>query len=284
MQPCRARYFLHRRQFAALHLATFGNYRHCAPDNGSHTNTAWVSVSGSAIYTTSRLSDTESTLITPLADLQISKSATPNVVEPGAVLTFTVTVTNSGPSTATGVIITDVLNITGTVVGTYAQQCNPAAGSVIICGSPPLTVSPGLSTTFQITVTAPVSGIIANYAQVGSVTYDPDQDNNTAYAYVAVLPTADLQIIKRDSPDPVYAGAPLTYTLTVSNNGYVDAGVRRSVMSIEDRHPIHIPWGGQAYPYPSAFYFGGLEGRISNITVTLNTLTHTYPADLEVRN
>ena len=36
--------------------------------------------------------------------------------------------------------------------------------------------------------------------------------------------TADLALTKSDSPDPVSAGAPLTYTIQVTNNGPEDAG------------------------------------------------------------
>jgi uncharacterized repeat protein (TIGR01451 family) len=51
----------------------------------------------------------------------VSKSATPTAVLPGQVVTYVVTVTNTGPSTATNVVITDVLQgnaISLTVVAT----------------------------------------------------------------------------------------------------------------------------------------------------------------------
>jgi subtilisin-like proprotein convertase family protein len=39
---------------------------------------------------------------------------------------------------------------------------------------------------------------------------------------------------------------------------------------------------GQADPYPSTIEVSGLSGAISNVTVTLNDFTHTFPADVDV--
>src|SRR3989442_7007760 len=47
----------------------------------------------------------------------------------------------------------------------------------------------------------------------------PIPANNRATATTMVTAQTDLAITKSDSPDPVNAGAPLTYTLTVTNNG-----------------------------------------------------------------
>ncbi|RLC77518.1 MAG: hypothetical protein DRJ03_26720, partial [Chloroflexi bacterium] len=245
------------------------------------TNTAWVTASASTVYTTSHLSDTETTLITPLADLAIVKSGSPDPVDPGAVITFTVVVTNNGPSPATGVVVTDTIYPGGYVLSTTEWSCSPSSGSYLICLLNN-SLSSGASASFQITATAPVSGIVLNRAEVGSPFYDPDEENNVAYAYVGVLPVADLHIRKADVRDPVEAGAPLTYTLTVSNGGYVDAGALGTSVVIEDHHPIRIPWGGRARPYPARVYLGGITGQVRGITVTLYSLQHTYPGDLEV--
>ncbi len=51
-----------------------------------------------------------------------------------------------------------------------------------------------------------------------------DHDPVVAFLEVAGFATADLAVTKVDSPDPVNAGANLTYTLTVSNNGPDPAG------------------------------------------------------------
>lgn len=53
-------------------------------------------------------------------------------------------------------------------------------------------------------------------------------------------------------------------------------------------NPITIPAGapsltaGAATPYPSSINVSGLTGTISNVSVTLNNLSHTFPDDLDV--
>lgn len=47
--------------------------------------------------------------------------------------------------------------------------------------------------------------------------------------------------------------------------------------------PVRIPDKGEATPYPSIIQVGGLRGgKIKDVNVTLNGLSHSYPADIEV--
>jgi uncharacterized repeat protein (TIGR01451 family) len=253
---------------------------------GTITNTAWITATASTVYATSHLSDSESTLITPLADLLITKVADRDLVDPGAVLTYTITVTNTGPYTATGVIVQDGL-VSGGVIG------YPVAGSEWNCSTPDIVVFcelvnplPALqSASFALTATAPVSGLIVNMVGMGLASpIDPNSENNEAVSYVAVRPVADLHISKYDSPDPVNAAEPLTYTLLMTNTGYVTAGARQTDMSLDNYQTISLTsWrSGRARPYPSSIYLSNLEGTIRTMTVTLRNVTHTYPADMEV--
>jgi uncharacterized repeat protein (TIGR01451 family) len=52
---------------------------------------------------------------------------------------------------------------------------------------------------------------------------DPDTPNIMKPVTLTVKPLADLSIVKTDTPDPVFAGHPLTYTLEVNNLGPEDA-------------------------------------------------------------
>ena len=272
---CTAPYLSHGPWVAVLITGT-------APlTNALLTNTVWITSWVSTVYTTSHLSATETTLVVPLADLNIAKSGHPDPVEPGAVLTFTVVVTNAGPYTATGVLVTDTLpgGIEGTPFGS-GWTCSLPGSQVTCALTAPLTAAH--SAAFYITITAPVSGLIANHAIVTSSVLDPDEGDNQVYAYAAVLPVADLSVVKRDVPDPVYAAANLTYTIVVTNAGPVPAGAMTTTLTPANSRYIHIPWGGAAEPYPSTIYLNSIPGLIRALTVTLHDLNHTYPADLTV--
>jgi uncharacterized repeat protein (TIGR01451 family) len=248
---------------------------------GTITNTAWIAAPGSTIITTtSHLSDTETTLITPLADLQIEKEPFPNPAESGGVLTYTITVTNMGPSDAENVTVVETLqpSFIGHGIEGGNWTCGTPANVVTCTLGTSLTV--GVSTTLQLTTTAPVSGTIWNMAAVESTTYDPDLDNNLVFIYTSVRPTADLAVTKTDTPDPVLAGETLTYTIAVSNTGPTPAGAVDTTLTATNAHRIRIPWSGRANPYPSSLYATGVPGRIQDITVTLHVVSHTYTADI----
>jgi uncharacterized repeat protein (TIGR01451 family) len=249
--------------------------------SGTITNTVWITATGStAITATSHLSDTEITLVTPLADLRIEKEPSPNPAESGGVLTYTLTVTNDGPSDADNATIVEALQpgLTGYGIDAGDWTCSAPANVVTCTLGTSLTV--GMSTTLQLTTTAPVSGTLWNMATVASTTYDPDEENNTIYIATAVRPTADLQATKTDTPDPVLAGDILTYTVIITNAGPTSAGAVDTVVEIANPRRIRIPWDGRASPYPSSLSVTGVPGQIQDITVTLHVVSHTYTADI----
>ena len=83
--------------------------------------------------------------------------------------------------------------------------------------------------TATITITVSVDAavaegtIITNTAQVAGDQADPDLANDEATEQTEVVVQADLILTKTDWPDPVLAGNTVTYTLTVQNNGPLDA-------------------------------------------------------------
>lgn len=56
-------------------------------------------------------------------------------------------------------------------------------------------------------------------------------------------------------------------------------GMASTFTSLE---PITIPSSGKASAYPSVIEVSGMSGTISRVTVTLNSVSHTYPDDLDV--
>ena len=159
------------------------------------------------------------------ADLSITKSDSPDPVTAGEDLTYTLTVDNAGPDDADNVVVTDTLPPTASFVSATPSQgsCTHDSGEVV-CELG--TIANGAGATITIVVTPFQAGQISNTAVVDSDAFDPDDSDNsdTEDTTVDAPPaSADLSVVKTDSPDPVTAGANLTYTLTVSNAGPDDA-------------------------------------------------------------
>src|SRR5690606_22572047 len=138
------------------------------------------------------------------------------------VLMYEVVVTNTGPSDATSVVITDAVpantSFAGASVGCYEVE------GLITCDVGELAAGAGASYLVQVRVNSGiVNGTsIVNTAYVTSPV-ESDPSNNEATATVTALQSAlglaDMTISKSDGPDPVTAGELLTYTLVATNNG-----------------------------------------------------------------
>jgi uncharacterized repeat protein (TIGR01451 family) len=167
--------------------------------------------------------------IPPQADLSITKSGSPDPVAPGTNLTYFIQVANAGPDPATAVTVTDVTP-SGTTFVSLASPAGWTCVTPIVGGSgaiscTTLTLGVGATACFTlvVNVTAGDGATITNTATVGSATTDFDPGNNTATATTKVKKQADLEVTKGDSPDPVVAGANLTYNITLKNFGPNDA-------------------------------------------------------------
>jgi uncharacterized repeat protein (TIGR01451 family) len=166
------------------------------------------------------------------ADLSITKSHVPEPVVAGTNLTYTITVRNNGPSTAPNVVVKDILPIEVNLIS--ATPNIGSCGGTAVPGDPaqPLTCDLGamanavvrtITVVVKVKPDTPAGTVIVNNASVASDAADPDNSDNIVTSAATVAADADLSITKTDSPDPVLAGAPLTYILTVSNAGPSEA-------------------------------------------------------------
>ena len=242
------------------------------PDAGSEgtiTNSATVSSTTSDPDSGDR-SPSVDTTVQPRADVSISKTDGPDPVVAGDQVTYTLAIANAGPSTATGVTVTDPIPAGTTFVSATGGGSHSAGTVTWNLGS----LASGASTNVQLVV-AVDSGRVAdlsNTATVATSTTDPVPGNNDSTQTTTVDGEADLSITKSDTPDPVAAGGALTYTLSVANAGPSDA---RNV-SVQDVLPAGVTFGSAT---PSQ---GSCSEASGTVTCDLGTIADGGSATIAI--
>ncbi len=159
------------------------------------------------------------------AGVAVTVADAPDPVFPSAGLTYTIDVTNGGPDAASGVTLTDVLPA-GTVFASLTPaggwSCTtPAVGAAgtVSCSIASLANGSSASFTLNVTVGALAAGtLLSNTATVATVSSDPSSADNTATATTTVQTPPALYATKAVT-GVGYPGAPITYTVTIYNNG-----------------------------------------------------------------
>jgi uncharacterized repeat protein (TIGR01451 family) len=163
-------------------------------------------------------SSSAQTVVLTEANLAITKAG-PAVVVAGNQISYTITYSNTGPSVARSVIITDTLPAE-VVFASAAPAASSQNGNLLSWAVGDLAAG----TTGSITVLVDTdinqivgSLLITNSVEIDSPTPDPDPDDNSDRTTTEAQ-TADVWVLK-DAPVYVIAGVPFTYTLTYGNNG-----------------------------------------------------------------
>ena len=172
-------------------------------------------------------SNNTSTVITqvgPAADLQVALASSPSPVVLGRDFDYIVTLTNAGPSAATGIVLTDTLPVGAKFVSAGSDQgVTPvySAGVVTLSLS---TLQSGTTATMTIEMNPQVApgATLTDSASVIDQVPDPDQSNSSATLVTPVIGVSDLGISMTSQESSVYVGQNIGYLLNVSNQGPYD--------------------------------------------------------------
>jgi uncharacterized repeat protein (TIGR01451 family) len=222
--------------------------------------------------------------VNAIADLSITKTDSPDPVTTGNDLTYTVTVTNHGPDTATSVTVTDNLP-----TGTTFVSCSSTGGGV--CGGSgnnrtvafaSLASGESETITFVANVNCSVADGtgISNTATVSAFTPDPDLSNNSAT--VATTASNPPPTITAATVDPSVLWPPnhrmvnVTVSYDVIDNCPLPPG--SCVLSVTSNEPVNGKGDGDTSPdwivlddhhlLLRAERAGNGNGRIYTITIT----------------
>lgn len=153
------------------------------------------------------------------ADLAINKVSAPNPHTAGAAITYTIVVSNYGPSAVDGVTLVDDLptEIQNPVYSESAGTYNDTNGLWDIM----LEMNDVATLTIVGTVDSTFDGQLVNTATVTSTEGidDPNPDNNEDDDINPNQRSADLAISKVSAPNLYTSGDAITYTLVVANHG-----------------------------------------------------------------
>ncbi|GAA1956080.1 hypothetical protein GCM10009738_32510 [Kitasatospora viridis] len=194
------------------------------PDPSASAHTAVASASGSPVQQ---------------AALTVAKVLVTDPVVPGARIEWRVTVTNHGPSQARNVVVTDRIpaDVTGASMTAADGTACPITSGTATCPAVEIPVGRTMAWTVSGTLDPNATEIPTNTAVV---TGGPDP---TASAHTAVaspsggtVVEARLSVAKILVTDPVVAGGPIEWRITVTNHGPSRA---RNVV-VSDRIPAGV--------------------------------------------
>ncbi|HEX3062678.1 MAG TPA: DUF11 domain-containing protein [Usitatibacter sp.] len=237
---------------------------------GANPNTA--SGVSSTQASTGAVSNTATLTVTSVSPT-IAKAFAPNAISVAGTSTLTITIgnNNAAPITVTSVTDTFPGGLTAAAAPNLATTCaggvtsNTATSATLTGG----TVPANGTCTVTIDVTSASAGSsLVNTIPVGALTTSIGPNAVAASATLAVNPQADLSITKT-GPATVVNGAPITYTIVVSNAGPQPANGAQ----FSDSVPASVTAVGAACGSPTGGAACGTVNVAGNaVTSTITTL------------
>ena len=199
-----------------------------ASATGNLSNTATITPPGSVTDSTpANNSATDTDTLTPQADLAITKTNGVDTSMAGGTTTYTITVTNNGPSDAPVSSVVDTLPASISGATWVSSAAGGATATASGTGNLNDTISLPVAGSVIYTITAPISvsatGTLTNTATVSSSATDPTPANNSDTDTDTLVSQADLVVQVSGSPVTAQEGSEISYTLTLTNLGTSDA-------------------------------------------------------------
>ena len=229
-------------------------------------NTANVS-SSTADPVSGNNSASVTTTFTNSADLALAMTGPANAGAAGNV-SYTITLTNNGPSPARTISLADATPAGLTFVGN-SGDCTTAFPCAFA------SLASGATKTIVATFAVPDSyaqANVVNSASVSSATPDPSNANNSASVTTTISHSADLALTMQASSGAVRGGT-VTYTIAVTNKGPGGA----SAVSVADATPAGLVFVSNSGDCTTAFPCS--LGNVANGAVKIINATFSVPAN-----
>jgi uncharacterized repeat protein (TIGR01451 family)/gliding motility-associated-like protein len=184
--------------------------------SGNYSNTASISGNENDPENSNNSATATATPV-PITNLSVVKTSSNNNPEVGTTVTFTITVSNNGPSNATNVVAHDALPNGYTFVSASAPTGTTyehTTGEWLI-GE----LANGASSVLTINATVNTSGNYTNTATVNGNENDPDKTNNSSSVSPSSTAVSDVSVTKTVSNGMPDVGSSVTFIISANNAG-----------------------------------------------------------------
>jgi len=180
-------------------------------------------------------SGTVNTVVNTQADVAVTKTGPAGLVIAGTDITYTLSITNNGPSDAQNTVMTDIVPAMTSFVSatqltgpTFTVTSTPPVGQAGTYSASIAALPSGQTATFSYVVhlasSAPLGQTVFNTMTGSTTTFDPARANNFSTANNDIDTQADIEIFSdSDKVNKTIEGTFFPYTMTIYNLGPSDA-------------------------------------------------------------